>query len=466
MGADESKSAAAPGAKDLSLTAQAEFSAYAHASRHDCWAVVNIAAPVYKRESRVAIDVVAVIDQSGSMAGEKIERVKKTLLFVISQLQKCDRLALVTYDSQTYVKFHLLHMSNRNKRTASDVVNSIRAGTNTDLCAGLLKGMEEVTYHSGSDRAKVQSVLLLTDGLATHGVITMDGILAKMRTIQQPEDHTKKRFDGTVYTFGFGSDHNAGLLEAISTQGGGVYYFIDSSDKIPKSFADCLGGLLSVVGQNLSLKLEMLGDNEFTEVHANHSVSWITPRKSCEVPLGDIQSEEVRAVVLQLVLPALAAASQDPVVKVTLTYFNVISSKTEIVSSELIVNRSDANPGDPDTNMDQQRNRITTANALKQAQALANAGNLDGARSLLNETIVQIEKSVSSQSNLSKALVIDLKKTLTSLQSHEEYHSYGQQYLCSKAQSHFQQRSNSVDEEVGCYTNTAKTECREYSKMY
>ena len=86
MGADESKSAAAPGAKDLlSLTAQAEFSAYAHASRHDCWAVVDIAGPSYKRESRVAIDVVAVIDQSGSMAGEKIERVKKTLLFVISQ---------------------------------------------------------------------------------------------------------------------------------------------------------------------------------------------------------------------------------------------------------------------------------------------------------------------------------------------------------------------------------------------
>lgn len=85
MGADESRPAAVPGAKDLSLTAQAEFSAYTHASRHDCWAVVNISAPVYKRESRAPIDVVAVIDQSGSMRGEKIERVKKTLLFVISQ---------------------------------------------------------------------------------------------------------------------------------------------------------------------------------------------------------------------------------------------------------------------------------------------------------------------------------------------------------------------------------------------
>lgn len=40
------------------------------------------------------------------------------------------------------------------------------------------------------------------------------------------------QFDGTVYTFGFGSDHDSNLLEAISTQGGGVYYFIDSNDKV------------------------------------------------------------------------------------------------------------------------------------------------------------------------------------------------------------------------------------------
>lgn len=41
------------------------------------------------------------------------------------------------------------------------------------------------------------------------------------------------QFDGTVYTFGFGSDHDATLLEAISTQGGGVYYYIDSNEKVP-----------------------------------------------------------------------------------------------------------------------------------------------------------------------------------------------------------------------------------------
>ena len=43
---------------------------------------------------------------------------------------------------------------------------------------------------------------------------------------------TTLQFDGTVYTFGFGSDHDATLLEAISTQGGGVYYYIDSNEKV------------------------------------------------------------------------------------------------------------------------------------------------------------------------------------------------------------------------------------------
>ena len=40
------------------------------------------------------------------------------------------------------------------------------------------------------------------------------------------------QFNGTVYTFGFGSDHDASMLEAISTQGGGVYYYIDSNEKV------------------------------------------------------------------------------------------------------------------------------------------------------------------------------------------------------------------------------------------
>ncbi len=45
-----------------------------------------------------------------------------------------------------------------------------------------------------------------------------------------------------MYTFGFGSDHDADMLEAISTQGGGVYYYIDSNEKVSNiiRFVVCL----------------------------------------------------------------------------------------------------------------------------------------------------------------------------------------------------------------------------------
>lgn len=54
---------------------------------------------------------------------------------------------------------------------------------------------------------------------------------------------------------------------------------VDLSHQIPESFADCLGGLLSVMAQNLSLKLEALGDSSFKAVHANRTIKWQTPNK-------------------------------------------------------------------------------------------------------------------------------------------------------------------------------------------
>ena len=42
----------------------------------------------------------------------------------------------------------------------------------------------------------------------------------------------KVPFEGTIYTFGFGSDHDARLLEAISQATEGGYYYIDSAEKV------------------------------------------------------------------------------------------------------------------------------------------------------------------------------------------------------------------------------------------
>lgn len=58
-----------------------------------------------------------------------------------------------------------------------------------------------------------------------------------------------------IFTFGYGTEHDANILRTIAEAGNGLFYFIDNQESIPESFCDCLGGLLSVAAQNLVLTL-------------------------------------------------------------------------------------------------------------------------------------------------------------------------------------------------------------------
>ena len=61
---------------------------------------------------------------------------------------------------------------------------------------------------------------------------------------------------------------------------------------------------------------------------------------SCEIQLGDIQSEEERDIVLELSLPAVEGDQEGAVLRARLSYFNVISSTLDTVDAELVARRS------------------------------------------------------------------------------------------------------------------------------
>lgn len=72
--------------QEINLTTSIQFAAYDHTeSTADCIAMATVRAPLYEPQSRSAVDIVAVIDRSGSMSGIKLDLVRKTLLFVIDQ---------------------------------------------------------------------------------------------------------------------------------------------------------------------------------------------------------------------------------------------------------------------------------------------------------------------------------------------------------------------------------------------
>jgi len=57
----------------------------------------------------------------------------------------------------------------------------------------------------------------------------------------------------TIHTFGFGNDHDSKLMTSLSDLKDGKFYFVEKLDTVDECFVDCLGGLISVVGQDLTL---------------------------------------------------------------------------------------------------------------------------------------------------------------------------------------------------------------------
>ena len=90
---DQSNAASAPVDQELTLSCESEYKDYKYNEKVDIWSLISLKAPAEpedeNEEKRPPIDLVAVIDKSGSMAGQKLKLVKKTLEFVLTQCENC-----------------------------------------------------------------------------------------------------------------------------------------------------------------------------------------------------------------------------------------------------------------------------------------------------------------------------------------------------------------------------------------
>lgn len=82
----------------ISLGWTPEFPEYPGNEAHDVKALCCLKAPRYTpdEKSRATLDLVAVIDTSGSMSGQPLEQVKTSLLFMIDKCNSAARSSIIT----------------------------------------------------------------------------------------------------------------------------------------------------------------------------------------------------------------------------------------------------------------------------------------------------------------------------------------------------------------------------------
>ena len=152
----------------------------------------------------------------------KLELCKETTIMLAKELRASDRFGLVTFDHGVHTNVPLTTAST----SSTAQVAAIRTGGTTNLSGGLFQGLELLKSAPAAER--VRAVLLLTDGHANQGIKDQGPLVAA----------TTNLLAGTqtsLYTFGYGSDHNAELLQAVAGAAGdgrGGYYFIETAEKV------------------------------------------------------------------------------------------------------------------------------------------------------------------------------------------------------------------------------------------
>mmetsp|Transcript_55405 Transcript_55405/g.113280 ORF Transcript_55405/g.113280 Transcript_55405/m.113280 type:complete len:604 (+) Transcript_55405:169-1980(+) len=105
---------------------------------------VTLSAPeVEEAAKRSTVSLTAVIDKSGSMAGEKMRLVKQSCNFLLNQLSSTDKMGLVEYDTTVNTVIELARTSDSFKAEAASVIASMQPGSLTNLSGGLFAGVKQ-----------------------------------------------------------------------------------------------------------------------------------------------------------------------------------------------------------------------------------------------------------------------------------------------------------------------------------
>jgi hypothetical protein len=352
-----------------------------------------IEAPDYENDVRQPVDIVAVLDVSGSMGGEKISLVRKSMRRLVRSLGSKDRVAFVTFDTNVQLILPFCELNEVNKEKALSIIGNIRSNSQTNLCGGVEEGIRQLLNHRVNE---VAAVLLFTDGQANVGISSAEGIvkhvvqlvspetqinpaevegwtvvqvcnwlntsglgmyqnvfgeqqvdggilkndlnadilentlgvsklhigkflreLEKIRGVNnqiegQSENSTKmnnnNRNNFRLHTFGFGASHNEDLLQKLADSFDGTYFFMENEEGIKDGFANCMGGILTTVAQNIVVNIQFNPEVTDAKVYKDN----VTENNGIyTVRFGDLQSEENRDILVSCNLPARQAPVED-----------------------------------------------------------------------------------------------------------------------------------------------------------
>ena len=154
----------------------------------------------------IAKDITFVIDISGSMEGEKMDKAKEALSYCVNNLHPKDRFSLVRFSTEAKTfREELTEANEKNIKEAMKFIKELRPVGGTNIDEGLEKAL---AFKSNKDRPYF--IVFITDGKPTIGITDENDLLKKIKD--------NNRDNIRIFTFGIGEEINTHLLDKITEE--------------------------------------------------------------------------------------------------------------------------------------------------------------------------------------------------------------------------------------------------------
>ena len=181
------------------------------------------------------------LDKSGSMAGTRIQAVKRTLHLLIDAMADDDVLSIVSYSHDSQIDANGVVLSDTTRPALHITVDDMSADGGTNMESAFM-----ALYAIAKD-PPIDAAFIMTDGQINQGITAGTGLQRILTSVLVP---------GTpINTLGFGADHNSRLLRDMALRSRGSYTYADADEMLPAIIGNIMGGLASEAGRNAVLTI-------------------------------------------------------------------------------------------------------------------------------------------------------------------------------------------------------------------
>jgi Ca-activated chloride channel family protein len=214
----------------------------------------NIDSATWRREP---LNLVAVVDKSGSMSGQPLDLVRRSLRQIVGQMRQGDQISIVLYGDESHLYLSPTDIG-RDRDRALAAIDSIASAGSTNMEAGLKVGYETAFVSAPAFRGNTR-LMLFTDEQPNVGRTDAESFMGMAET-------ASRRKIGLT-TIGVGVQFDGALATKVSSVRGGNLFFISNEAEVASVFEKQLDTMVSELAHDVTLVLSPMAGYRISGVY-------------------------------------------------------------------------------------------------------------------------------------------------------------------------------------------------------